>query len=77
MGKTSVGVGVGLQLSKASGGAPASALATVGDGLAFLGSWLADSLLLQTTRTAGQVNCYSRLAVEWIATSFAHSSTLT
>lgn len=53
--KATVGDCVGMQISKASSGAPASALATLGDGLVFLGSWLADSLLLQTTRTAGQV----------------------
>lgn len=38
-----------VQLSKAGAGAPAAVLTTISDGLVFLGSWQADSLLVRTT----------------------------
>jgi hypothetical protein len=46
-----------VQLSKASMGPPASAIASLGGGLLFLGSWAGDSLLVSATRQQTKVRC--------------------
>jgi hypothetical protein len=44
-----------LQLSKASMGPPASAMAALGGGVLFLGSWAGDSLLVRATQQQTKV----------------------